>query len=164
MKPSGLDLGVIPGVIKSPKKQKEKTAAENGGDQDVDGDGIFERGPESQWPSIKYWTAFCLLGCAGCLLVLPSPRPPRAEDNSSKGIYSEGGNDDETEALVSDAVSAEDNNKECQQEGSKGMQSLNADKPDTLAQSYPVVVCTVVVLCFYLGRSFETRLQQIHAH
>ena len=100
------------------------------------------------------------------VLARRSDRPSRSAPPASalQNVLAEAGNDDETEALVSDAVSAEDNNKECQQEGSKGMQSLNADKPDTLAQSYPVVVCTAVVLCFYLGRSFETRLQQIHAH
>eukprot|EP01043_Picozoa_sp_COSAG02_P027207 COSAG02_NODE_1595_length_11773_cov_5.122739_1_plen_358_part_00 len=122
--------------------------------RDVDGDGIFERGADSQWPSIMYGTALCLLGCVGFLLILPSPRPSRADGTHREGEASvyRGVDDDETQALVGCEANIHEQN-DVEEEEAKRLGSLKADKPDTLLQSWPVVVCTAVVLCFYLGES-----------
>lgn len=123
--------------------------------RDVDGDGVFERGTDSQWPSIMYGTALCLLGCVGFLLILPSPCPSRASGTHREGEASvyRVVDDDETQALVGCEANTQ-NKGNGQEEEAKRMGSLKADKPDTLLQSWPVVVCTAVVLCFYLGESF----------
>jgi MFS family permease len=116
---------------------------------DADGDGIFERST-SGWPSIMYGTALCLLGCVGCLLILPSPRPPAGtagNEGAAAGdsVYSSVDDDDETESLVGGGTSTEKEHQEKRQAVSA------VSKPDTLAVSWPVVVSTAVVLAFYLG-------------
>lgn len=122
--------------------------------RDVDGDGVFERDADSQWPSIMYGTAICLLGCVGFLLILPSPRPPGDPGTSSRrevSVYSEV-DEEETQALVSGEASTQ-NDRNGDKMEAKRMSLPKADKPDTLRQSWPVVGCTAVVLCFYLGET-----------
>ena len=107
-------------------------------------------GPDSHWPSIMYGTALCLLGCVGCLLVLPSPRPPGPDAREGGASVYSRADDAETQGLVSGEATAHIEEEENEKEGQR---PARFDKPDTLSQSWPVVVSTAVVLCFYLGES-----------
>ena len=95
-----------------------------------------------------YGTAVFLLVCAGCLLVLPSPKTPSGSDGDS--LYSSVGTEEEETVGAAGLEDAEQGHIGSERaRGRNG--SMAHEKPVSLAVSWPVVVATAVVLAFYLG-------------